>query len=270
MFNVEGQMWKQIAAASVIFALFQFSVIGMVFGTMEGFSFLVFIYSISTLFSFFNLAYVRDLDVIQVNFTPLFLAAMAGSLLLTGERAYSLIGMTVALIADGYFGLRFNEDSDKIECNALELLAIESWTQNAFRLQGSLALQISSVMLIFAQLSCGIVGSLQGSYLSMLFLTFALARLSQFFKSTKLGLKMAQSNMACIVLTVIGCLNWGSEYAATLSTMVMVIDSYIGLVLFTHKNTEKIQTVIDHLHLGSMKGKFQIKLDQIETSYSKA
>ena len=128
MFNIEGQMWKQIAAISVIFALFQFSVIGIIGGSKAGFAMAVFIYSISTLFSFFNLAYVREIDVIQVNFTPLFFAAMGACLLLAGDRTYSTIGMTLALVADGYFGLRFNEDSDKIHSNALELLSIESWT----------------------------------------------------------------------------------------------------------------------------------------------
>lgn len=269
MFDVEGQMWKQIAAASVIFALLQFSVIGLIGGSMRGFAMLVFIYSISTLFSFFNVAYARDLDVIQVNFTPLFLATMGGLILLAGDWGYSTMGMSVALAADGYFGLRFDEDSDKIHCNAFELLAIQSWTQNAFGLQGSLTLQISSVMFIFAELSCGLVGSLQGSTLCMAFLAFALARLLQFFNSSLLGLKMAQSNMTCIVLAIVGCLNWGASPAATVSTVLLLLDSYIGLVLFTHKNAQKVQTAMDALHLGSIKGKFQIKLDQIETSYVK-
>lgn len=39
------------------------------------------------------------------------------------------LGMAVALVADGYFAIRYKENSDKIKYTPIERFAIESWTQ---------------------------------------------------------------------------------------------------------------------------------------------
>lgn len=45
---------------------------------------------------------------------------------------FTLIGMTISLLADSYFALRFKDNSDKINYTPIENFARESWTQQAF------------------------------------------------------------------------------------------------------------------------------------------
>jgi len=49
-------------------------------------------------------------------------------------------GMTLALLADSYFALRFKSASDKIEYTPFELFAMQSWTEQAFDKNGNLSL----------------------------------------------------------------------------------------------------------------------------------
>jgi hypothetical protein len=63
-----------------------------------------------------------------------------------------------------------------------------------------------------------------------------MARLIQFFKTTVVGINMLQSNMACVILATIGCLNLGSGSFSNISTVILVIDAYIGLTLFSHEH----------------------------------
>ena len=62
LFNTKGQVNKQINAAAVIFALLQFSIVGITTATSEAFCVIVLAYSLICLFSYFNLTYVRDFD----------------------------------------------------------------------------------------------------------------------------------------------------------------------------------------------------------------
>jgi len=66
MFNVQGQMNKQMMAAAVIFSMMQFSMVGLALGNTESqsFSILTLVYSFIALFSFFNVSYVRDFDAL--------------------------------------------------------------------------------------------------------------------------------------------------------------------------------------------------------------
>ena len=92
---------------------------------------IVFVYSLICLFAFFNVTYVRDFDALQINFTPIVLS-IAGIISLQRDFQYSKLGMTIALIADAYFALRFKERGDEIKFSVIENFARECWTQEAF------------------------------------------------------------------------------------------------------------------------------------------
>lgn len=104
-----------------------FSIIEMIMGEHQTLAILVLTYSLICLFAFFNLTYIRDFDAIQINATPMILS-MAAILSIMGKFDVCTFGMALALIADGYFALRFKDSSDKIKYTPIELFAIESWT----------------------------------------------------------------------------------------------------------------------------------------------
>lgn len=79
------------------------------------FNILVLIYSLIAFFSFMNLEYVRDFDAIQVNITPILMSIVGIFNLFAGGEVLPMIatgGMTAALMADSYFGVRYTDDSD--------------------------------------------------------------------------------------------------------------------------------------------------------------
>jgi hypothetical protein len=65
------------------------------------------------MFSFMNLTYVRDFDVIQINMTPILLS-IAALIAIQRQFEFALFGMTIALLTDSYCAIRFKTDSDKI------------------------------------------------------------------------------------------------------------------------------------------------------------
>ena len=114
----------------MIFSLIYFSLVSIV--TSSGnLSMVVFVYSLICLFAFFNVTYVRDFDALQINFTPIILS-IAGIISLQRDFDYSKLGMTIALVSDAYFALRFREREDQIRFSPIENFARESWTQEAF------------------------------------------------------------------------------------------------------------------------------------------
>lgn len=112
MFNVKGQLQKQLSAVTVIFAMLQFALVGV--ATESSFAMLVCTYSLICLLSFLNISYVRDFDAIQVNFTPIVLSLVGLFTIANHGLQYSNTGMTAVLLADSYFGMRYSDDSDKI------------------------------------------------------------------------------------------------------------------------------------------------------------
>jgi hypothetical protein len=106
-------------------------------------------YSCICLFSFLNVSYVRDFDAVQINVTPISLA-LIGLISVFGNLEFSITGMTLALVADAYFAIRYKETSDNIEYNIFELFAQESWTQQAFDKTNNQNLQIGAISMIFA------------------------------------------------------------------------------------------------------------------------
>jgi len=194
-------------------------------------------YSCICLFSFVNVSYVRDFDVIQINVTPISLAFI-GLINVLGNSELSIMGMTLALIADAYFALRYKETSDSIEYNVFELFAQESWTQQAFDKTNNQNLQIGAVSMIFAQLFLTMAGVVNGNKLQAVLLSFYMARLMQFFFSTIKGLQMYQSNLTCVVLSAIALYNMGYNVSAIQGSL-MILDAYIGAFLFViSKNIE--------------------------------
>ena len=105
-----------------------FALGGLIVGDNEAFSILSLVYSLIALFGYFNVTYVRDFDAIQVNAAPMMLATVGAFNCVTGGYNYSSLGMTLSLIMDSYFGMRYREEEEHIEYNALELFARESWT----------------------------------------------------------------------------------------------------------------------------------------------
>lgn len=126
LFNEQSKVFKQISAAGVIFSLIYFSLVGVV-ANSGNLSIITFVYSLVCLFAFFNVTYVRDFDAIQINFTPIVLS-VAGIISLQRDFDYSKLGMTMALVADSYFALRFREQDDEIKFSPIENFARESWT----------------------------------------------------------------------------------------------------------------------------------------------
>ena len=74
LFN-KNQITKQMLGILVIFTQIYFSALGLI-EKKEHFSLsmVVFVYSVITLFTFFNVAHVRDLEAVTVNFTTYVLA----------------------------------------------------------------------------------------------------------------------------------------------------------------------------------------------------
>lgn len=64
LFNVQGQTSKVLAAISVIFAQLYFSLVGIVVSETPAFAITVFAYAAICMFSFLNVSYVRDFDVV--------------------------------------------------------------------------------------------------------------------------------------------------------------------------------------------------------------
>jgi hypothetical protein len=238
LFNSKGQTCKVLAAVSVIFAQIYFSLAAVVMSETPAMGITVFAYSGICLFSFLNVSYVRDFDVVQINMTPISLAVL-GLTCLMGHFDFTTLGMTLALVADSYFALRYKQDdSDLIEYSTIELFAQESWTQQAFDRTSSMGLQITAISMIFLQLFFAMAGSVNGQIYQPLFLAFYMARLLQFFFSTVKGMQMLQSNLVGVILAGIAVCNMGLNLTA-LQAIFMIVDAYIGAILFViTKNIE--------------------------------
>lgn len=140
--------------------------------------------------------------------------------------------MTLSLIADSYFALRYKESSDLIEFNALELFAQESWTQQAFDKTNSQYLQMAAISIIFLQTFMTLIGTVNGYRFQALFLSFYLARMMQFFVTSIKGIQMYQSNLVCVMFALMSCGNLLSFNSATIQSIVMLADAYLGAFLF--------------------------------------
>lgn len=116
--------------------------------------------------------------------------AVVGLLILQSEGfRYATTGMTITLIADSYYALRYKDESDQIEFNAVELFARESWTSQVFEGR-NLTLQIASVSMIFAQIAITLCGFVLGQGYSILIFAFYMVRLIQFFENTMIGMQI--------------------------------------------------------------------------------
>lgn len=143
------------------------------------------------LFSYFNVTYVRDFDALQINFVPILLTMTA---LIQGmhqaKLGFSMTGMTVTLLADSYFAMKYQAESDELEFNNFELFAQESWTQSAFSNSRSLSMQIIAPVLIFTQIFLAMAGAMDGQIYAGLFLSFYLARLAQYLSESFKAIEM--------------------------------------------------------------------------------
>lgn len=244
MFNETTQINKQMAAISVIATQFFFSLASLIMREQEhqSLSLVVFIYCAISMFSFFNVTYVRDFDALQVNFTPLMLSICG---LVTLQRTYDflLLGMVISLLADSYFALRYKEKNDKIRFSVLERFAMESWTQEAFNKAGRATLQIISVIFIFLQIYLNLVGTQNREKICFLFFAFYIVRLVQFLFQTSLAVNMAQSNFVSLCLAVLGVFAFFSQEMSmmtTLSCLIMIADATLGTAIFISHNQEDI------------------------------
>jgi len=91
-----------MSAISVIFALLHFSFVGIWFGESSAFSIVIAVYSLICMFSFFNVSYVRDFDVLQVNIVPMILTLCSLVQFHKAGFEYAISGMTIMLTADSY------------------------------------------------------------------------------------------------------------------------------------------------------------------------
>lgn len=150
--------------------------------------------------------------------------------------SFPLAGLTISLLADSFFALRYQEMSDTIEFTPMEKFSMISWTQGAFEKTDNLTLQLAATIMIFAQIFLAIVGACQFDKISILIGAFYLMRLIQFIFNSGLGIQMAQSNMVCVLLALYGLVNFASGTFSTISTIVLLIDAYIGAFIFVTEN----------------------------------
>lgn len=250
MFNDMKQVNKAIAAVSVIFVMFFFSLSCLITQFLEqkntsnqSLTLVIFTYSVICMFSYFNVAYVRDFDAIQVNFTPLLLT-ICGLVKLQNSYDFYMLGMVLSLLADSYCALRFSENHDQIAFSIVERFAMESWCQDAFNKRGLVMAQIVAVCLIFSQVYLNLVGAQNGEQLCFLFLGFYLIRLLQFLLKTSIAVNMFQSNFVCLVLAVTGVFALFSRtmsIMSALSCMILAFDALLGASMFVALNQEDIQ-----------------------------
>lgn len=73
---------------------------------------------------------------------------------------------------------------------------------------------------------------------------FYLLKLTQFVGNTVFGVKMFQSNMTAVILAALGLFTLGKGSFATISTILLILDAYIGLALYTQKYSIKIQAFL--------------------------
>ena len=169
----------------------------------------VFVYSLITLFTYFNVAYVRDFEAVTVNFTTYSLA-ISSVLACQYSNDITALGMCIALICDSYFAMRFKSDCDEINYSPIENFARKSWTAEAFVSETNVFIQIVGASFIFAQIylnSVACVDSKSCLYLSGAILGFQVSRLAQYLSQNILGLQLIQSNMVCVTLAMLSTLN---------------------------------------------------------------
>lgn len=183
--------------------------------------------------------------------TPIALAIL-GLTSMSGLDDFARAGMTLSLIADSYFALRYKESSDVIEYSALELFAQESWTQQAFDKTNCLNLQIAAITMIFAQIFMTMTGTVNGYSLQALFLSFYMARLLQFFFTTVKGLQMYQSNMVCVIFAAMSCTNMFSFNLASLQCIMMLADAYIGTFAFVVSKNIQVSQYFDMIPIDQV------------------
>jgi hypothetical protein len=251
MFNDMKQFNKAIAALCVIFTMFFFSLASLLTQVLEhkksdhqSLTMVIFTYSVICMFSYFNFAYIRDFDAIQVNFTPLMLTVCCAMNLMKGYDFF-LIGMVISLIADSYFALRFSENNDQIAFTVYERFAMESWCQDAFNKQGQLTLQIVAVCMIFSQIYLNLVGAHNGDHICYILLSFYIVRLVQYLLNTSIAVNMAQSNFVCLALAVMGVFSFiqgGMTMVTALSCTILLLDAILGAAMFVSLNQEDIYT----------------------------
>jgi len=246
LFNNGTNTQKQLFGAAIIFAMAYFSMVESVM-TQDTLSISVFVYSMICLFSFFNVTYVRDFDAMQINFVPIVLSIIAMiEVMHSSTLGFSLVGMTTALIADSYFAMKYQSASKQLEFNNFELFAQESWTQSAFTNSNSVRVQIFAPTIIFVQIFLTMAGAMDGQIYAGLFLSFYMARLVQYLFASIKGVEMYQSNMICVVLAAIACKNTlGLDVMSTACAILMVLDAYIGAVMFVIKRNIHV-TIFDN------------------------
>lgn len=79
-------------------------------------------------------------------------------------------------------------------------------------------------------------GAMNGQFYQAVFLSFYMARLAQYLFKTIKGIEMFQSNMICVLFAVVSfryC--FGQSSLATAQCVMMLMDAYIGTVLFVIK-----------------------------------
>lgn len=91
--------------------------------TGDALSITVFVYAMISLFSFLNVTYIRDFDALQINVVPVILSIAAITEMIHSEQNMILTGMTVSLIADAYFAMRYQQSNENIEYTNFELFA---------------------------------------------------------------------------------------------------------------------------------------------------
>lgn len=224
----------------VIFLQLYSCILGVVYqGQHLSFFLIALTYASICLFSFIDLKFVQDVEIIQLNITTIGLYVLS-IISLNQEFSLTLLVLTLALLSDSYCAMRFKQDSHKIQFTPIEEFARQSWTQSAF--QGdNITLQIVACVFIFSQMAMSMIGSVYGEYICGLVLAFYAMRLIQFFGKVNLAIQMLQSNVACVALAFVG-LNYtsGQSSIAIMSAALIIADAILGTAIFYTQNSDEI------------------------------
>lgn len=106
-------------------------------------------------------------------------------------------------------------------------------------------------------------GAMDGQIYAGLFLSFYLTRLIQYLSESTKAIEMYQSNMICVVLAGIACKNTlGLDTMSTVCAILMVLDAYMGTILFVIKRNIHV-TILDNHFSKNAKVLRRIRLNDI-------
>ena len=106
-----------------------------------------------------------------------------------------------------------------------------------------------TVGIIFAQLFLTTMDSIEAG-LPTLALGFYLLRILAFIFNSNSGVNFLQSNMICFILAISGLSSLSSGGFGCISAIVLLLDAYLGAILFIHTHAQSMQKYLHSVDFG--------------------